>query len=515
MSKNIKQQIDLSLMVSDVAKGYLSWPSWSPITGALLLSGIRPSSRWMDIPALEGHRDHEPVSQSTLFRDLLSTMSKVEHGLDKEPLTPQSPRFKNAENILALWDAVCQAHNDYPIDIAPKDFSVWLWGRATQGDVHLPEPMWARVFVDHYTLKKADWFIPRAALASHRADLMKARKLVPKHVFGEYIAKAWADGVNTPDEILDGLAKMMENGDIYGVKLERYAFKSNLVYTRDGSKYTLNRNSFARQLRRMRKKSEASYNPPPSAVSAPDEMPFIKRVAVDPAAFNRFSDAEQFLELAVDLLMEATQYVRWATHLHDSDGGWDCDHAVVAGNVARLWKLLRSVAVLSQVKLVGTVFLTAHLAIETIIDIKYLIANFCPELIQNYVDAPMQKTSTGTDGWSRLDLPQKAKAIGFEHVEIFDIERAALHVHGSWLDLCALHINETDEGRYYMDQDGRALHPRVLLVTGRLALNATRDFLLFAGDTAWAGKLVNSIEDLLNRLQTADALFDKLLSAQR
>lgn len=519
MSKNVKQQVDeqihRSLMVSDEAKRYLSWESWTPIMGALLLSGIRPSSRWTDIPALEGHQEHEPVSQSELFRSLLSTMRKTEYGLDKEVLTPQSLRFKNAENILALWDAVCQALNDYPTEIAPKDFSVWLWRRAAEGDVHLPEPMWARVFVDHYTLKEPDWFVPRAALALHKADLMKARKLIPKHVFGEYIARAWADGATSVDEILASLAEMMKNGDINGVKFKRYALKSDLVYTQDGEERTLNRDSFARQLRRMKGKSEASDNPPLPPVSAPDEMPFIRRIVVDPAAFSRFSSGEQFLELAVDLLLEAMQYVRLATHVRDSDGGWDRDHVVVAGNVARLWKLLRSIAVLSRVELPETVFLTAHLAIETIVDIKYLIANFNPELIEDYVNAPTQRTSVSKNGWSALDLPQKAKAIGFEHVEIFDVERATQHVHGSWLDLCALHINETDDGCYYMQRDGQTPHPRMLLVAGRHALAATRDFLLFASDTAWAKQLLKSVEDLVGRLQTADALLDKHLSTQR
>jgi hypothetical protein len=81
--------------------------------GALLLSGIRPSPRWMDVPPTEGHRDDTPVSHKELFIELLSSLKVPERGLDNERILSKSHRFKSVENILLFWDHVCSVHADY------------------------------------------------------------------------------------------------------------------------------------------------------------------------------------------------------------------------------------------------------------------------------------------------------------------------------------------------------------------------------------------------------------------
>jgi hypothetical protein len=115
--RNLKQQIedltDRNLKISEECRRYLRHESWSPIMGALLLSGIRPSPRWMDVPPTEGHRDDTPVSHKELFIELLSSLKVPERGLDNERILSKSHRFKSVENILLFWDHVCSVHADY------------------------------------------------------------------------------------------------------------------------------------------------------------------------------------------------------------------------------------------------------------------------------------------------------------------------------------------------------------------------------------------------------------------
>ncbi|MEX3973539.1 hypothetical protein [Paraburkholderia caribensis] len=95
---NLKQRVedlrDHSLAITELTRKYLGYPDWSPIVAALLLSGIRPSDRWIDVPPADGHRDDEPVSHADLFTGLLSSMKRPERGLDNEPFSKRQSASK-------------------------------------------------------------------------------------------------------------------------------------------------------------------------------------------------------------------------------------------------------------------------------------------------------------------------------------------------------------------------------------------------------------------------------------
>jgi hypothetical protein len=184
MVANLKQRVeelrDRSLLISEETKKYLRHESWSPIVAALLLSGIHPSSRWANVPAAENHRDDKPVSHRDLFDELLSSMKRPERGLDNERIPATSIRFKCAQNILSLWDQVCSAFNDYPIDLSPKDFTGWLWGKSQEGHVYIPDSTWLDAFVNNYQLKHFNKVLPKEVLTWLTIGSKDARKLSPK-----------------------------------------------------------------------------------------------------------------------------------------------------------------------------------------------------------------------------------------------------------------------------------------------------------------------------------------------
>lgn len=515
MRKNLKKQADeqlrISRVISDAAASYLARESWTPITGAMLLSGIHPSSRWTEIPDLAGHQDHEPISFSEIFHSLRMSMKKPERGLDGTDVFPHSDRFKNVENILGLWDAICSDINDYPSDVSSRNFALTMWKHAHEGHVNLPEPIWIRVFVDHYDLKNPDRFVPRSVL-DQREITPEERKFIPKHKFGKFIVNIWIEtgkGVD-PDVILARLAKTIENGAIEGTELvEQYSHRSDLRYKQasDRKPRTLYRDTLARQLRRMRARHNVAsgandHSAPTGAL--PDIISFIPRVPVDSTEFRRFSEPEQITELARKLMLETNQYVRFATLCFPA-GGWKRDHAVVAGNVTRLSKQLLAVARLVPENLVDMVLMIGGRAIETMADIRFLCENLSPELVDDYIRN--SSVNASTDGrWGGLDRLQRADAVGLRKTPFFDLADAPLHIHDTWKTVEYFHLDETQDGNYLPNLKGNTTHPQALLSLSMLSLETVLAFLQSTDRSDRIENLQGAIHDLHRRLTKADEL---------
>lgn len=111
--------VSLNLAIRNQVKRYLARDSWTPIMAALLLAGIRPSSHWTDVPELEAHGDHVPVSFSDIFVRLQVTGRGWESGLDGERVNIATDRFQNAEIILRFLDQVFEYKKVYPAIFIP------------------------------------------------------------------------------------------------------------------------------------------------------------------------------------------------------------------------------------------------------------------------------------------------------------------------------------------------------------------------------------------------------------
>lgn len=522
LKPQVEALLDLNQAIALQVQNYLRWEHWTPIVGALLLSGIRPSSRWIEIPALEGHQDHEPISNRELFVDLLASTRKSEVGLDKEPVPRDSPRFQNAEKILDFWDQVCSHHNDYPIDLPPRDFALWLMNMHRQGFIQGLLPMWLDAFTNAYDLKHVNKIIPQAVLTFLSGGASKGLVRPSKHKFGREIERArlaaLMDGAPTtdPDEVLNRLAEMMKHGEVAGITYHHYANKSDLQYKRSDDRkiHTLRRDSLARQLRRMKEsegKSREISNPVERTTEA--GRPVIGRVEVNRDSINRFSSSEQIMSLAQNLLAESTHYVQQVAALRMKGSDWESGIAAIVGNIVRLSKQMIALGCLASAEMGEALVLMMPLTVETIINIKYLITQDSPELLDHYVAHSGQSETADGAEWATLNLQRRAELAGLSHLYASVLSDAPQFLHGSWKDVCRYHLSDAGEGTYLAELNWMKPHPWGLLVISETALGAVLLFLHFF-DGLLIDEMRKAIKDLMARLRAASDLLTKHYDAR-
>lgn len=527
MSKKLKEAaadlIELNLRVRQKARGYLAEKSWTPITAALLLSGIEPSDRWK-IQAEKRRSVRTPVSQTHSFSKLRDSMEEPERGLDGEMVLPQSERFENARSILLLWDQICTSIDDYPAKLPSKDYVALLLDMSHQGKIHLPEPRWLAVFSNLFELKKpyAHTVIPKYIQTQLEAMVGKKPLLMPKHKLGSHVEKAWEQAVSKgeastdPDPVLAILAAMIERGnEIPGVQPDKdhpYSHKADLRYLHLKKKCTLRRDSLARQLRRLNEKLRSRREMAEPPEQARVNVPFVDRVSVDETAISSFSSAEEIHQLACDMLMEVVQYLRLSCV---SPNGWGFAHAVVVGNVVRLTKLLVSINLFAATQMGDMVTLMEYLAISTVVDIKYLIVEFNADTIDKYIRYARDETLVHSGNWGKLDLLQRAKTVGLEEKFMRPLEKAPRSMHSSFDDSHSFHLRDGTDGRYEANVLGARPDPRNLLSIGMLALGVARDFVRDFVGGSQREKLRNAVEDLFERLRRVDSALEKAVAAQQ
>ena len=114
-------------------------------------------------------------------------------------------------------------------------------------------------------------------------------------------------------------------------------------------------------------------------------FPAVERVTVDPVTIAAFTRESDFMVLASELLREVASYVSVAACTMGSAPAWTRDQAVVGGNMVRLSKLLRAFLDQTVQKRFETSTILSRLAFETIVNVRYLIANHCPDLVDSFV----------------------------------------------------------------------------------------------------------------------------------
>ena len=77
-----------------------------------------------------------------------------------------------------------------------------------------------------------------------------------------------------------------------------------------------------------------------STILNEDALPHIDTVKIDEDVLRGFQDEDDFIDLAVQLVVEAGSYTVIAHSIMDELGGWDRDQAILGGLMVRLYKLL-------------------------------------------------------------------------------------------------------------------------------------------------------------------------------
>src|SRR5271165_5511348 len=114
-------------------------------------------------------------------------------------------------------------------------------------------------------------------------------------------------------------------------------------------------------------------------------FPIIERVAVDPAAIAAYTREWDFMILASELLREVTSYVCMVACTLGPAPPWTRDQAAVGGQMVRLFKLLSAFLDQTVQKRYDTSTILSRLTFETIVNVRYLMANFSPELVDCFL----------------------------------------------------------------------------------------------------------------------------------
>jgi hypothetical protein len=520
--------VSLNLAIRNQIKRYLARESWTPIMASLLLSGIRPSSHWTDVPGLDAREDHVPVSFCDIFARLQQTGRGWEIGLDGERVLVTTDRFKNAEIILRFLDQAFANSKVYPRDLYPVvDFTLWMQDMRERGEVHIPDLFWLNVFVDTCGATQASRVIPSEVLNWLAKSGGKDSGLILKHKFRAHIVKARAEAIeegaleDDPDEILKRLAAMMKTGDVEGVKLyTNYKHGSDIVYREGKDILTLRRDSFARQLRRMNSRNEVLRRKPDEPLPKTGFFKLIERVEVKPDSISSFTSVGDTLELALRLLREATHYV-WLTTLQSvPEVGWSRGQAALGGNMVRLSKLLLTLENMAKLKLVDPVLLLLPIVIEAMVSSKYMIAQFGPDVIDRYIRGSWPAGLAADEHNPNFDLRTMAEATGWKAVDIDYLEESLReHVHGSWQGVSKYHLHDIGDERYRPDMQlggnnsDRHISPASLIYVCIEAVDIAREFAVAINTSATESLVYRACTDLLDRLKVVGEQVTRALSS--
>lgn len=281
-------------------------------------------------------------------------------------------------------------------------------------------------------------------------------------------------------------------------------------------------------------------------------------MTVDPDVIAAYTREWDFMILASELLREVTSYVSVAACPLGSAPTWTRDQAAVGGNMVRLSKLLSAFLDQTVQKKMETSTILSRLAFETIVNVRYLIANFSPELVNSFVrhslkherrlhdiiqeniqerggdvlpieermlksiDRAARVAGVTLDSvdlkdrapWGGKDLRQKAAAVGLEQPYRAVFGGMSHNVHGSWHDLYQFHLETDQAGAFTPKLDWGRPRPQPLFALGHLALSAVADFLLFIGGETMFDQLRYQLRDVAARISSVNEAHESYLSGK-
>lgn len=182
--------IDFNLKVENKAKYFYKFKTWTPIMGALLLTGIDPPNYWCD--SFEQVENSTRLSLVARFDELVNRMleknRKPLSGLDGEILGI-SNRLHQTRKVLWEWDDKCEDDEECPPELTPSEFVAWLEEVCYCEEIGFFDTTWLNVFLKLHGLESKKTILP--------ANLMKSFQKVTeigddggRHPLGSVILQA-------------------------------------------------------------------------------------------------------------------------------------------------------------------------------------------------------------------------------------------------------------------------------------------------------------------------------------
>lgn len=277
------------------------------------------------------------------------------------------------------------------------------------------------------------------------------------------------------------------------------------------------------------------------------DLPEITAVEVNPETMAAYARDADFLSLTVEPLKETGSYVCYAASMTDETGTWSRDQAIIGGNMVRLYKLTHAILDQTCQGRGELAFVFFRLAFETIVNIRYLIKHFSPDLTRSYVTYSLkherklleligsniaQRNGVVKPIEDRMlkSLHRAAAAAGVTYDEVDqrqknwgnkttfakaeDIEWAGQYqaafagpshnVHGNWQEIYSNHLTWDGNDRFTPNLEFSKPRPQPLFALCFLATEALRDFYEFKAGTAGLECLWPPVADLQGRILAAD-----------
>jgi len=225
--------------------------------------------------------------------------------------------------------------------------------------------------------------------------------------------------------------------------------------------------------------------------------------------------------------------------------------------MVRLFKILSAFLDQTAQKRRETGEILARLVFETIVNVRFLIKNFRPEVIDSYVHHALQHERRLRDKilsniesrggevlpiekrmldsidrtariaavsleaidpderspWGKKNIYEKAKEIGLGEAYMAMFGGLSHNVHGSWFDIYQHHVtvDEADDGKFSPSLEWDVPRPQLLTALGHLTLEANLDVVGFLGGQEAMDSVREKLLDLSRRLSQVDQAHETYL----
>jgi hypothetical protein len=250
-------------------------------------------------------------------------------------------------------------------------------------------------------------------------------------------------------------------------------------------------------------------------------LPEIERTELDLDAIAKFESEEDFIELAVALLVETDSYLCVVGSLLPYDAkAWNSDQAVVGGHFVRLYKLISAMLDQTCQHRREITFMFARMAFECIINASYILKNYSPELVLSYksyslkhekklmnrinenikqrngkvlpIEDRMLKSinrsfrASGVEpeqikarelrNWGKKNIYEKAEDVGLGEAYLAAFGGPSHGIHGNWQDLLEYHLESDEHGLFTPDFEWHRPRPQFLNVVALHAAEVSKQY---------------------------------------
>lgn len=268
--------IDFNLTVDSKAKHFYSFETWTPIMGALLMSGIMPTDYWSKIPDHAETSDRTSSFWTDQFRQLIHGLweddgtveeeipeknHKHVRGLDGETQpTAVLKRLPNAHEVLRQWGEKCEDEEQYLSEVKPTMFVAWLEELCWNEEIYFFDRTWLDVFLKLHGLGPGKTVLPASVVES----FLKVTDISGDsgwHPLSADISRAQREAISRGSDpyaievIFPLVSRILDERGAIDRSSDQYVSGKVLpVNLEDGSPYTLKRDSLRVQLGRLKTK---------------------------------------------------------------------------------------------------------------------------------------------------------------------------------------------------------------------------------------------------------------------